>query len=288
MGPEWRPSLRPRVSSYFGLVLCALLPTARLLSAAAAHSLDDKGTTASTNAPATQLKENPDLLTQARLASDQLYRDLQSFVCAEQINRFRGSTSGGDARAIDTITAKVSFENGNEQYTEIQQNNHVRPGISSIGGAWSEGEFGTLLRQTQILLDTQPVVFGAYTEMGNTPAATYSFDVSEQDSPWDLDIKSREYRIAFHTEVWVSRSTGEILKITRTSTSVPPGMGISELRWSVTLEHADLNGKTWLLPKTGEYEVVYEKMARREWNLMHFSGYRRYGSEVALRFDQRK
>jgi hypothetical protein len=62
-------------------------------------------------------------------------------------------------------------------------------------------------------------------------------------------------------------------------------MGISELRWSVTLERVDLNGKTWLLPKTGEYDVLYEKTGRREWNLMNFSGYHRYGSEVALRFD---
>jgi hypothetical protein len=229
--------------------------------------------------------ENPALLSRVRLASDQMYTDLQSFVCAEQITRFRGSAAGGDARPIDTISARVSFENGSEHYTEIAQNNHARPAISSIGGAWSEGEFGTLLRQTQILLDTQPVVFGTYEDVGNTPAASYSFDVSEEDSPWDLDIKSREYRIPFRTQVWVSTSTGEILKIERTSTSVPAGMGISELRWSVTLERVDLNGKTWLLPKTGEYDVLYEKTGRREWNLMNFSGYHRYGSEVALRFD---
>jgi hypothetical protein len=257
----------------------------KLLSAAAAHPGDDKGATPSTNLEAIPLKQNPDLLAQVRLVSDELYTDLQSFVCAEQIHRFRGSLAGGDAHPIDTVTAKISFQNGNEQYSDIEQNNQARPAISSIGGAWSEGEFGTLLRQTQVLLDTQPVVFSGYRELGNMPAATYSFHVSEQDSPWDLDIKSREYRIAFDTEVWVSRSTGEILKIVRTSTSVPAGMGISELRWSVTLERAELNGKTWLLPKTGEYEVLYEKTARREWNVMNFSAYRREGSEVALGFD---
>lgn len=276
--------------------MCGLFSAAHLFSAAAAQPANDEHAATSTISsvetssaksatPAIPVEKNTDLLKQARLANDQLYTDLQSFVCAEQIDRFRGTVSNANARPIDTVSAKVSFENGSERYTEIQQNNHPRPAISSIGGAWSEGEFGTLLRQTQILLDTQPVAFGSYTDLDNMPAATYTFDVSEEDSPWELDIKSQEYRIAFHTEVWVSRISGEILKIARTSTSIPAGMGISELEWSITLQRVELNGKLWLLPKTGEYAVLYEKTGRREWNVMNFSGYRRYGSEVALRFN---
>jgi len=49
----------------------------------------------------------------------------------------------------------------------------------------------------------------------------------------------------------------------------------------------ELNGKSWLLPKSGEYAVFYADSHRREWNLMSFSGYRHYGSEVTLSFDTR-
>ncbi len=125
------------------------------------------------------------------------------------------------------------------------------------------------------------------TELNAAPAALYSFEVSEEDSPWDLEVDSRDYRIPFHSDVWVSRSSGQILQIERTSTKIPIATGISEVRWSVKLDTIDLNGKAWLLPKTGEYSVFYANAHRREWNVLSFSGYRRYGSEVTLSFDSR-
>lgn len=225
-----------------------------------------------------------DLLARAQLENELLYADLQSFVCDEHIDRYKGRLNGETSRQIDTVTARVSFENGVEHYTDVHQNNRERPALSSLPGAWSEGEFGTLLRQTHALLGTQPVTLKADGELDGAPAAVYTIEVSQQDSPWELVISGTSYKIPFRTDVWVSKETGRILKIERTSTGIPSGMGISELRWSVTLDPVDLEGKTWLLPKTGEYEVQYADARRREWNVMSFSGYHRYGSRVVLHF----
>ena len=72
-------------------------------------------------------------------------------------------------------------------------------------------------------------------------------------------------------------------------TNLPSGETmISEVDWSVKLAPVELNGHTWLLPKSGQYAVLYAESNRREWNLMSFSDYRRYGSEVAVRFDDVK
>lgn len=234
--------------------------------------------------PAVPIEQKPDLLSLVRGANEEVYSDLQSFVCNEEMRRFKGRIHGETSRQIDRVTARVSFENGVEHYSEIRQNDRERPTISSIGGAWSTGEFGTLLRQTQLLLKTQPVLFRTNTELDGKPVAQYAVEVSEQDSPWDLEIRAEHFHIPFRTEFWVSQETGQILKIERISTSIPAGMGISEIHWSVTLQPVQLNGKTWLLPNTGEYAVLYEQSGRREWNEMTFSNYHRYGSEVALRF----
>jgi hypothetical protein len=226
-------------------------------------------------------------LAQVRLANELLYSDLQSFVCNERIDRYRGALGGVEGRRIDTVLTKVSFENGVEHYTDIRQNNRSLARISSISGAWSEGEFGTLLRQTQALLGSQLVLFQATTELNGVAAILYRFEVSEQDSPWDLEVEVSHYHLPFRTDVWVSQSSGQILKIERISTAIPSETRISEVRWSVSLDMVELNGKNWLLPSAGEYEVRYEESNRREWNLMSFSDYRRYGSEVALRFESK-
>jgi hypothetical protein len=229
-----------------------------------------------------------DLPGRVRAANEQLYTDLESFVCNERVLRFKGSLSGEEAHAIDTLTARVSFENGLEHYSDVRQNKQTRSKMSSLAGAWSEGEFGTLLRQTQELLATQPVRLEKESNLDGTAAAIYEFDVSGEESPWDLDVGGEHYRLAFRTEVWVSSASGQILQIERRTTSMTAETGISEVRWSVKLAPTDLSGRTWLLPKSGEYSVLYEESGRREWNLMSFSDYHRYGSEVAVRFDEVK
>jgi hypothetical protein len=230
-------------------------------------------------------KSQTQLLEKARLANDDLYANLKSFVCAEEIQRYKGDLHGSKTHSVDHVSANLSFENGVERYYDIRQNARTRPDIASIAGAWSEGEFGTLLQQTGRLLETQPVTFVAFETLGQNPTAIYRFNVSEEESPWELEVGSDHYRVPFTTDVWISVASGEILKIARKSIAIPAETRISEITWDVTLGAVDLNGKSWLLPTAAAYSVEYADSKRREWNEMSFSGYHRYGSESSLRFD---
>lgn len=225
-----------------------------------------------------------DLLARAQLENELLYTDLKSFICNEQMERYQAHLNGENPHRIDTVNAKLSFENGVENYSEVRQNNRERPSLSSIPGAWSEGEFGTLLRQTRALLATQAISQQSETNLNGTPAMLYSFQVSGKDSPWDLTVSSQQYRVPFETKVWVSKSSGQIMQIARTSTAMPPDSGISEIQWSVALKPVDLEGKSWLLPNTGSYSVLYARTNHREWNVINFSDYHRYTSRSVIHF----
>ena len=225
------------------------------------------------------------ILARARETNEDVYSSLESFVCNEEINRFRGALNGQSAKPLDTVTAKLSFERGVEEYKDIQQNNRPRPGMASIPGAWSEGEFGTLLLQTQQLLSTQDVHFDTFSEMQGQQAAVYRFDVTSEDSPWDLNVANHHYKVAFRTNVWIAVNTGEILKIERTSLNLAQDTRISEIQWSIELNHVDLNGKSWLLPSSGIYSVSYAETHHREWNQISFNGYHKYGAEAAIKFE---
>jgi len=239
-------------------------------------------------AVSSELAAQSQLLEKSRLANNDLYANLKSFVCQEEMQRFKGDTRGLKSRSIDRVSANLSFENGVERYYDIRQNARSLESISALSGAWSEGEFGTLLQQTAQLLESQPVSFIDSTTLAGNAAAIYRFSVAENESPWDLEVSSKHYRIPFTTDVWVSAATGEILKITRKSISIPEETRISEIDWDVTLAAVDLNGKTWRLPTAAGYSVSYAESKRREWNQMSFSGYHRYGSESSLRFDSFK
>ena len=227
-----------------------------------------------------------DLLRKAQSANEDLYNSLQSFVCDEKIRRVRASLDLSNIRPVDTLTARVSFENGNEHYTDVRRNKGPRARLSNVSGAWSEGEFGTLLRQTQQLLKVQQVTSEGLTALDGAPAVVYTFEVSKEQSPWNLIVEGRSYPVPFRTQVWVSETTGQILKVSRVSTWMDPELRISELLWSVSLQMVNLNGAQWLLPTSGEYSVFYEAENRREWNRLNFTNYHRYGSEASLRFTE--
>jgi hypothetical protein len=80
-------------------------------------------------------------------------------------------------------------------------------------------------------------------------------------------------------------NTGDILKIDRTTIGIPSETHISETQWIVTLDRVTLNGQTWLLPCSGTYAVLYNEPRRREWNLISFTDYQRYGAQTALEFE---
>lgn len=221
---------------------------------------------------------------QVRLANELLHSELENFVCTEKIERYKGRVTARTGAHIDTVTAKLSFENGEEHYSEIRQNGRLLLKMADLPGAWSESEFGTLLRQTQLLLGSKAVEPGTEASLDGVPTTAYRFEVSEAESPWDLEVESQHYHIPFRTDVWIAKSSGQILYIERTSTAIPLNTKISEIRWKVRLEPMELNGRRWLVPKSGEYAVSYAQVDRREWNVLSFSDYHRYGSEVALSF----
>ena len=227
-----------------------------------------------------------EVLTRQADANELLFVNLHSFVCDERVERFRGSgNSDGKTRHLDTLTAQVSFENGVEHYADVRQNTRVRPGFSSLAGAWSEGEFGTLLGQTRQLLRVERPKWTGNVELNGEAAAVFTFAVPEDDSPWELIIDGAQYRIPFQTDVWISVATGKILKVLRNASGLPAALGISHIEWSVMLQPVSVHEAKWLVPSEAEYSVSYTGLDRREWNQITFSNYRRYGSESNLRFD---
>jgi hypothetical protein len=223
-------------------------------------------------------------LFNARVINRDLYASMESFVCEERIDRYKGHNRVGGYHR-DTITAKVSLENGIEQYSDLWRKKSELTDLSRLDGAWSKGEFGTLLKQTEHLLASQPVTLAGQERLAGGYTAIYDFEVQGVESPWDLAVSGHHYTIPFRTRVWISEASGRIFRIERTATEIPETLGIAEIRWSVVLSLTDLSGKQWLLPDTAEYDIIYRDSRRQEWNTMKFFGYHRYGAEVSVHFN---
>jgi hypothetical protein len=256
---------------YSFLLFLAIFTTSRSTLAAAA-------------APPT-LGQQTKWLDQAASINRDLYASLESFVCREQMERYRGKLSSQSGHLVDVISAKVSLENGTEHYSDLWQKNRNLRDLAELDGAWSEGEFGTLLKQTEQLLRTQHIAYESEGSVTGRPALIFRLDIPADSSPWDLAVGGQHYKIPFIMRVWIARDSKKILKIVRASTEVPGALRISEIDWAVTLAPVELSGKVWLLPSSGEYQVGYRDTDRREWNEMKFFDYHHYAAEATLRFN---
>jgi hypothetical protein len=270
--------------SYFAVLPLSLL-------ALGAFAMPSDSSSDAERAPGTLIQSQPEhtrLLSKARAANGDLYSTLKSFVCREEIERYKEDLKRSRTRFVDHISTNLSFENGVERYNDVRQNERSKASLPEIMGAWSEGEFGTLLQQTGKLLEIQPVSFIAFDTLNGAQTAIYRFVVPEKDSPWDLTVGQQHYKIPFTTDVWISVESGAILKIVRKSISVSPETRISGIDWNVSLAAIDLTGTTWLLPATAGYSVSYAETKRREYNQMSFSNYHHYASESVVRYDNFK
>jgi hypothetical protein len=225
-----------------------------------------------------------DLLSRVRQSADEVYASLSSFVCRENIERYKGAAHDMKGHQVDRITSMVSYENDTEHYTEILQNRKERSRIAGMSGAWTEGEYETFLREAQKALNSRLLELLPSSVLDGMPAAVFMFDANEHDSPWDFATAQKHYILPFRGQIWVSPETGEILQIDRISTEVPAETGIASVNWSVHFGDVSVNGKNYRLPTKAVYSVTYVNSDRHEWNIIALSDYKRFGSEVVLRF----
>jgi hypothetical protein len=293
-------SIPRAVSSLLVFLLCGTMRVGTCATTAPTSSSSDGGEFASASVrpvrPQPLLAPEParlspalfsptDLFEKARESADRMDKELAQFICQEQIERSKGSIGSEHSRKVDVITLQVSYDSGEEHYTDILQNSKRLDRIGAVKGAWSEGEYGTFLREAANIFRSKPLRFLSMGAIDGQPAAAYAFDLSADESPWDMQVSGKHYILPFHGQLWVSPTTGNILQIDRISTSANPAIGISGVNWSVTFGEVQVDGKRCWLPTKAIYSVTYLGSDRHEWNKIAFSGYRRYGSEVTVHFE---
>lgn len=231
-------------------------------------------------------KSGIDYLRLARGASAQMFSQVENVICQERVQRYKTNRSGENF-AVDVVEAKVAVADGQEVYTDIVQNRHHRETMQQIGGAWSEGEYATFLQEGRRVLASPELISQAYvTNLNGTPAVMFPFEMTEANSTWDFLVKSHQYRLAFHGELWISQKTGEMLRIRRLARNLDVTTGIREVDWTVDFATVEINGHPLALPVKALYSVTYSRELSKEWNLTSFYNYKRFGSESTIHFPE--
>jgi hypothetical protein len=206
-------------------------------------------------------------------------------VCHETIARY--SRNGNATTHLDTLETDVDVIDGTERYSTVQRKRKAFSGMHDVPGTWSVGEVATLLQISRdaVRLGIAQIGEEETAGLGRTLAMTFTY--SGDARRWYLKVKSQLYWMPFEGRVWVSPETGEVLRISWHACDVPAESGVSEVLWTVDFKPVDVSSRPLTLPLEARYQVTYEHRADRiDWNVTHFSQYRRYGTDSSIHFDE--
>ena len=166
-------------------------------------------------------QEDP-LIRKATEAALEFTESLPNYVCQEMMSRAESSSQPANWSPMDVVSVEVVYENGRENYRNLAVNGKATSKkMEELGGAWSTGEFGT------VLIDLfSPATAAEFQSRGESriaglTAKLYDFSVERGNSHWTLHFGSQSYEPAYGGRVWIDPQTGRVLRIEMQAHELP-------------------------------------------------------------------
>jgi len=226
------------------------------------------------------------MIVKARQAASEFVHSLPNFICQERIARFRSEVPPGNWQPRDVLTAELVFANGKEQYRNVRVNGKpVRRRLEQLKGAWSTGEFGSVL--VQLLSPSTGTQFRPGEEDAQderTNFAFYHFTVSREQSQWMIVDADRGIMPPYQGSLQIDMTTGRIHRIERQATDMPAGFSAKLVESTIEYHPLEIAGRLYLMPAQSEMIICFRGRNSCVKNVITFSRYQKYGSESHLWF----
>jgi hypothetical protein len=228
--------------------------------------------------------EDP-LIQKASDAALDFTQTLPNYVVQEIASRYESTTSPASWHAIDVVSADLVFENYKENYRNITINGKPTNKPLEETGAWSTGEFGTLLID---LFSPATAADFHYRRDGRTSgvdAKIYDFEVKRENSHWDIHFNSQSYTPAYFGSAWIDPKTGRVLRIEIEAKGFPSTFPADHVESATDYSYVRLgDAQQYLLPVHAEILSCQRGTSNCSKNTIDFRNYHKYTGESSIQF----
>ncbi len=231
-----------------------------------------------------------DLIRKATDAALDFTEGLPNYVCTEQMARYQSDSNPPNWQPLDIVSATVVYENGKEDYRNLAINGKaVNKKMEDMSGAWSTGEFGT------VLIDLfSPASAADFQSRGSSRAAgitakLYDFKVDHQHSHWDIHVGGQSYSPAYKGSVWIDPATARVLRIEMQAYGFPNDFPTDHVESATDYGYVRLGDtKQYLLPTHSESLSCQRGSNACSRNAIDFRNYHKYSGESTITFQDTK
>lgn len=246
------------------------------------------------SAPPVPLRPEQDRILQSAAASAISYSaGLPDFICTELVRRYEDLGGTGKWKPRDVLQVKLTYFGHREEYKLVAINNHPTTrdyDFLSVGGALSEGEFGTDLVALFLPQSKTQIRWDHWTHLRRHVAHVFFFRITQANSEYRMEFGMgsgpRVSAIAGeHGFFYVDRDTGQVLRINRTA-DMPSDFPVRKATTLLDYDYTAVAGRQYLLPLRAEIRMATDYVLTR--NQLEFTGYRKFSGESTITFDQEK
>jgi len=188
------------------------------------------------------------------------------------------------------VTTDLVYENHKEDYRNIKVNGKpVNKTLDQIGGAWSTGEFGTIL--LNLFAPASQTEFHARRDgrIAGVNARIYDYEVKRENSNWTVQMASQTFVPGYGGSIWVDPKNGRVLRIEMQARGLPSQFPSDHVETALDYEYVRLGGtEQFLLPVHSENLACQRGSALCSKNSIDFRNYHKYTGESTIEFHEAK
>ena len=225
------------------------------------------------------------LLDRAREVSQNFLANLPNFVCQQFTTRYVSEGHVNNWHAMDVVSADVIYENHKERYDHLAINGKPMKTKAEDSGAWSTGEFGTVLDDL-----FSPATAADFKYRGNRtllrrPAMLFDYEVSHPHSHWKIQVPGQAIQPAYHGSVWIDKETARVLRIEMQAVKIPAEFPDDTTEMAIDYDFiTSLGSEKYLLPVKAEVLSCQRGTNTCQRNTIEFRNYHKYSGESTITF----
>lgn len=231
--------------------------------------------------------EQAKIIDEAREYAKNYTRNLPNFICVQVTRRYGDPTGAGTAwHHLDTITAKLAYNEQHEDYQIVLVNNLPVTNVTmdKLGGTTSMGEFGTMMKD--IFDPASEATFGwdHWGTLRGRLTYVFEYDIDQPHSQFHLTAeKTLDIVPAYRGLVYIDKDTKMVTKITQIPYNIPETFPIRNVQLSLDYDFVKIGDGEYLLPLKSINSSSQTRYLSK--NEIEFRLYRKFGTESTIKFE---
>ncbi len=223
----------------------------------------------------------------AREVAATFLEGLPNYVCQEVVTRYVSETRVPSWNVIDIVSGDMVYDQGKESYRNITINGKASKKPPEDSGAWSTGEFGTILAALFSPGTNASFKYVEDATASHLPASLYDFKVERLRSGWNVHTPGQYINSAYKGSVWIDKQSAHALRIEMQAKDIPSEFPLVNVETAVDYDYVTLGTpEKFLLPVHAEILSCDRGSNECGRNVIEFRNYHKFTGESTIKFGE--